>query len=189
MKKNIKSHKNMEFIKRPMLAYGGELRKKAKNRGHRPLVYRSGTVHLCLRSTKAIGRHSFLSPSLKKQVDVFVRSFSKQKGVHILSFANVGNHIHLHVKLINSTLYRAWIRGLSSGLAMLSMGLEGFKKLKEEGKKFWDQRPFSRVIQSFRHFLNTKTYVEINVLEGMGMSRKQAELIVYGSKKHILSSA
>jgi REP element-mobilizing transposase RayT len=189
MKKNIKVIKNLEFIKRPMLAYGGDLRKKAKNRGHRPLVFRSGTVHLCLRSTKATGRHSFLNPALRKQVDVYVRSFSARKGVHILSFANVGNHIHLHVKLINSTLYKAWIRGLSSGLAMLSMGLEGFKKLKKEGKKFWDQRPFSRVIQSFQHFLNTKAYVEINKLEAMGMSRKQAELIVSGSKKVIFSTA
>ncbi len=172
-----------------MKAYGGELRKKAKYRGHRPLVFRSGTVHLCLRSTKAVGRHSFLSHSLKKPVENFVRSFSSRKGVQILSYANVGNHLHLHVKLINNTLYRAWIRGLSSGLAMLAMGLEGFKKLREQGKKFWDQRPYSRVIQSFKHFLTTKAYIEINILEGMGMSRKQAELMVYGSRKYISSSA
>jgi REP element-mobilizing transposase RayT len=181
--------KNLEFFKKPMKAYGGELRKKAKNRGHRPLVFRSGTVHLCLRSTKAVGRHSFLSPSIKKPVEDFVRSFSTRKGVQLLSYANVGNHIHLHVKLINTTLYRAWIRGLSSGLAMMAMGLEGFKKLRDQGKKFWDQRPFSRVIQSFKHFLTTKAYIEINILEGMGMSRKQAELVVYESRKYILSTA
>jgi REP element-mobilizing transposase RayT len=181
--------KNLEFFKKPMKAYGGELRKKAKNRHFRPLVFKSGTVHLCLRSTKAVGRHSFLNPSLSKKVDIFVRSYSAHKGVEILNFANVGNHIHLHVKLINNTLYRAWIRGLSSGLAMLSMGLEGFKKLREQGKKFWDHRPYSRVIQSFKHFLATKAYIEINVLEGMGMARKLAELVVYGSRKCILSSA
>ncbi len=181
--------KNLEFFKKPMQAYGGDLRKKSKNRGYRPLVFKTGTVHICFRSTNATGRHSFLNPSLRKKVDIFVRSFSARKGVQILSFANVGNHIHLHVKLINTPLYRAWIRGLSSGLAMLTMGLEGFKKLRQEGKKFWDQRPFSRVIQSFKHFLNTKAYVEINIMEGMGMSRKQAEMMVLGSRKYILSSA
>jgi hypothetical protein len=189
MKKVAKFNKNLEFIKRPILAYGGDLRKKSKNRGHRPLVFRSGSVHICLRSTKAVGNHSFRCSSLRKKVDVFVRSFSARKGVHILSIANVGNHIHLHVKLTNTTLYRAWIRGLSSGLAMLSMGLEGFKKLKEEGKRFWDQRPYSRVVQSFQHFLNTKAYIEINNLESMGMSRNQAQLMVLGSKKLRLSSA
>jgi hypothetical protein len=96
--------------------------------------------------------------------------------------------LHLHVKLTNLTLYKAWIRGLSSGLAMLSTGLQGFKKLKVLKQKFWDHRPFSRVIQSFKHFLNTKAYVEMNILEGMGMSRQQAKLMVYGSRKLVFST-
>ncbi len=99
----------------------------------------------------------------------------------------MGNHLHLHVKLHNSHLYRAWIRGLSSGLAMISMGLEGLRQLKDKKQKFWDQRPFSRVILNFRHFLNTKSYVEVNVLEGMGMPRLEAELLIYGSRKYFKS--
>ncbi len=162
------------------MAYGGELRKKAKNRSYRPLAFKSGSMHISLRSTKAVGVHSFQNSRIRKRVSDFVHSFSKQKGVHIINFANVGNHLHLHVKLTNKTLYKAWIRGLSSGLAMLSMGLEGFKKLNKNEQKFWDHRPFSRVIQSFKHFLNTRAYIEINILEGMGIPRKQAEQIIYG---------
>lgn len=180
----MKKNKTTELLKKPLLAYGGDLRKKAKNRGHRPLVFRSGTMHICLRSTRAVGQHSFLAKNNRTKVKSFVMAFSAKKGVQILSFANVGNHLHLHVKLTNTHLYRAWIRGLTSGLAMLAMGLQGLKRLKNLKQKFWNQRPFSRVIQSFRHFLNTKAYMEINVLEGMGTPRPEAEQLIYESRKY-----
>jgi REP element-mobilizing transposase RayT len=179
--------KNLEFFKKNMLAYGGDLRKKAENRGSRPLVFRSGSMHLTLRSLKAKGIYSFQYSSKRERVKNFVYSFSQRKGVKILSFANVGNHIHLHVRLHNHSLYKAWIRGLSSGLAMISHGLEGLKRLKVLKQKFWEQRPFSRVIRNFRHFLNTKSYVEVNILEGMGMPRTLAELFVFGSRKFFKS--
>lgn len=179
--------KNIEFMKKPMLAYGGELRKKAKNRGRRPLVTKSGSMHLTLRSTQAKGKHSFQDGRKRQRVQNFVQTFSIKKGVKIISFANVGNHLHLHVKLTNQTLYRAWIRGLTSGLAMISQGLDGLNTLKQKGIRFWDHRPFSRVIQSFRHFLNTKAYVEINVLEGLGMPRAQAEILIHGSRRFFKS--
>ncbi len=179
--------KNLELFDKPLLAYGGDLRKKAKNRGPRPLIFRTGTMHITLRSLKAKGLYSFQHSSRKQKVKNFVYSFSKLKGVKILSFANVGNHIHLHVQLHNKSLYIAWIKGLSSGLAMISHGLEGLKKLKDLKQKFWDQRPFSRVIKNFRHFLNTKSYVEVNILEGMGMPRIQAELLIFGSRRFFKS--
>ncbi len=170
-----------------MKAYGGDLRKKALNRGARPLVFRSGSMHITLRSTKAKGTASFQDSQKRNKVKSFVYDFSAKKGVKILSFANIGNHLHLHVKLQNAYLYKAWIRGLSSGLAMISMGLKGLRQLKDQKQKFWDQRPFSRLIQSFRHFLKTKSYVEVNVLEGMGIPRIEAELLIYGSKKYFKS--
>jgi REP element-mobilizing transposase RayT len=179
--------KNLELIKKPMQAYGGDLRKKAQNRGYRPLLYKSGTVHLTLRSLKAKGDYSFQHSSKRQRVKSFVYSFSELKGVKILSYANVGNHIHLHIKLHSHRLYVAWIKGLTSGLAMISHGLEGLKKLGELKQKFWDQRPFTRVIRNFKHFLNTKAYLEVNVLEGMGMPRIQAELLVFGSRRFFKS--
>jgi hypothetical protein len=180
-------YENLELFKKYRKYYGGDLRKRAAHRGERPLVFRSGTVHITLKSLKAKGIHSFQHVSKREQVRRFVESFSIKKGVQILSFANVGNHLHLHVKLFNKTLYKAWIRGLSSGLAMIAMGREGLKHLSDLGEKFWYQRPFSRVIQSFKHFLNTKKYVEVNILEGMGILRTEAELIVFGSSRFFKS--
>lgn len=170
-----------------MKAYGGALRKKAANRLARPLVFRSGSMHISLKSTKAKGKYSFQSKLNRTRVKQFIESFSNKKGVQVISMANVGNHIHLHVKLHNKALYKAWIRGLTSGLAMIAMGLSGLKELKEAGKKFWDHRPFSRVIESFKHFLTAKKYIEINQLEGMGIPRIEAELLIFGSHRYFKS--
>jgi hypothetical protein len=49
---------------------------------------------------------------------------------------------------------------------------------KENRGRFWDYRPFTRVLQSWKEFLNLKAYVEINRLEGMGRSRVNARWIV-----------
>jgi hypothetical protein len=176
-----KESKTLSFLPQVRKDYGGELRKKAANRKARPLVYRSGTVHIVLRSTQACGENSFQHKDKRRPVENFVRQFSLKKGVKLVSFANVGNHLHLHVKLTNYTLYVAWIRGLCSGLAMLSMGRKGLARLKEQQKKFWNFRPYSKIILSFKQWINTKKYLEINFLEGLGVPRIEAELLVKGS--------
>jgi REP element-mobilizing transposase RayT len=146
-------------------------------------------MHITLRSAKATGTHSFQHAANRKRANQFITSFSAKKGIQILKFANVGNHFHFHIKIPNHALYRAWIRGMTSGLAMISMGLAGLKSLKAKNLKFWDYRPFSQVIRSWRHFQITKSYIEINILEGMGMGRGQAELLVKGSRHFFRSTA
>lgn len=170
---------NLElFEKKYPKAYGGELRKKAKNRGFRPLVTKNGSMHLVLRSSKAIKEWSFLHKNNKEKLAQFIKNFSRQKGVEILSVANVGNHLHLHIRIPSRILYKQWVRGLTSGIAMMIAGLEGLKKLSTQGKKFWDYRPFTRLVQSYRHFLNMKDYLQINQLEGSGMGRLFAVQLV-----------
>jgi hypothetical protein len=51
--------------------------------------------------------------------------------------------------------------------------------LKKEAKdKFWDYRPYTRVVQSFRAFLNLRDYIKINQYEGAGYKREHARMIV-----------
>jgi len=161
--------------------YGGSLRNKAKNRGARPLSSKD-SIHLVMRSSQAQGNWSFRYQKNAEKISNFIQAFSNKKGIQILSVANVGNHLHFHVRIHNRTLYKAWIRGLTSGIAMIVLRREGFLRLKAQKKKFWDYRPFSRVIQSFRAHLNIKDYLEINQWEGLGMNRVQAILLVKGSK-------
>jgi hypothetical protein len=89
--------------------------------------------------------------------------------------ANVGNHLHLHVKLSNRRGYAPFIRALTGAIAMLVSGARRDHGI--EGK-FWDYRPFTRVIVSLKAFLNLRDYIAINRLEGFGYRRDDARMII-----------
>lgn len=165
--------------------YGGELRKKAKNRGFRPLSSKD-SIHVVLRSSQAKGEWSFRHKTNFNKVGQFIKKISNKYGVKLIGVANVGNHLHLHVKIGNRTLYKAWIRGLTAGIAIIVTKVNKFKKLQ---KRFWDYRPFTRVIQSFKAFLNMKDYIAINELEGSGIPRSHAVLFIKGSKTFFKDTA
>ena len=78
------------------------------------------------------------------------------------SLANVGNHLHLHVKITNRMLYKAWIRGLTSAIAMMIAGRDGL--------------------------LNLKDYIDINHFEGLGIPRAQATVLIKGSRSYFKNS-
>ena len=96
-----------------------------------------------------------------------------------ISLANVGNHLHFHIKLSNRYTYRPFIRAITAAIAMAITGCSRWKKIKElSGEGFWDYRPFTRIVQSYRAFLNLRDYVHINHLECFGYARKDATFIV-----------
>ncbi|WP_410965191.1 hypothetical protein, partial [Salmonella sp. SAL4435] len=79
--------------------------------------------------------------------------------VKIVNFANVGNHLHLQIKLTNRFTYKPFIRAVTSAIAMKVSGRSRWNKGDEvAGKKFWDLRPFTRVIESLRAFLTIRDY-------------------------------
>lgn len=181
-KKKFKTENQLSLLNQKYpLQYGGILRNRAKNRGARPLSHKD-SMHLVMRSSQAKNDLSFRNPKHFKRLGVLIRNFSQEKGVQIISLANVGNHLHLHIKITNRTLYKAWIRGLSSAIAMLVAGRQKLLELKQQKKTFWDYRPFTRVIKSFKAFLALKDYIEINQFEGTGIPRAQAVLWFRGSR-------
>ena len=158
--------------------YGGELRKTRKGRATaRPLAYRQ-TMHVVLRASLAKGEWSFRRAKNYKNVCRLVEKFAVMYEVHILSMANVGNHLHLHVKFVNRPTYNAFIRALSGAIVMAVTGRNRWTKKTKEKLKFWDHRPYSRIVLSLRHFLNLKDYVAENQLEGQGVSRDITWLFV-----------
>ena len=44
--------------------------------------------------------------------------------------------------------------------------------------KFWDYRPFTRVVKGYRALLTLKDYLQINRLEGFGYNRSQARFLI-----------
>ena len=177
MKSNPDGKPHRKF-RRDWTEYGGELRKTREGRKtKRPLSYRE-TMHVVLRSSKAKGDWSFRKSKHRKNILRLVEKFSVIYDVQVLSMANVGNHLHLHLKLINRATYIAFIRAVSGAIVMTVTGISRWTKPIADKSKFWDHRPFSRIVLSLRQFLTLRDYVAENQLEGQGVSRSIAWLIV-----------
>lgn len=153
-------------------AYGGSLltKHRARLRG-RPLDTRH-SMHFVLRSSQARGEWSFWRH--KKAIRIIIEKFAAKNGVRLKSMANVGNHLHLHLQLSSRQTYRPFIRAISSAIMMQVTGISRWNKIKLS-KKFWDYRPFSRVVIGFRALLALRDYIEINKFEGMGLTRDRAK--------------
>ena len=160
-------------------SYGGELLKKRKGRSKgRPLAIRK-SMHLVLRSTKAVGPWSFKDPDNRGKIKHIVDRFAKKYGVRVLSRANVGNHLHFHIQLTNRHTYRAFIRAITAAIAMAVTGASRWLPLnKLTTGKFWDYRPFTRIVQGFRDFLGLNKYIKLNQLEGCGYTKAQARYLL-----------
>lgn len=158
---------------------------RAGRKGSRPLATKN-TMHFVLRSSKAKGIWSMARPNNRKKIDRITRKFAQKYGVRILSLANVGNHLHFHVQLTNLFTYKAFIRAISGAIAIAVTGQNRWTKVNDGPKlKFWDYRPFSRVIAGGRRaFLAVKDYLQINQLEGFGFKRDVAQIIVREESGH-----
>jgi hypothetical protein len=191
--------KQLALLRNERSAYGGELLKTRKGRARpRPLSTRE-TMHLVLRSSKAQGPWSFRQPRNAKAVKALTAKFAAKYGVKILHAANVGNHLHFHVKLTNRRTYAPFIRALTAAVAMAVTGANRWNGSMEAAIKargapmqgpsattskppasarFWDYRPFTRVIQGLRARLTLRDYLFINQLEGQGRHRDEARVLV-----------
>jgi hypothetical protein len=105
-------NRQLSLLKKQKNAYGGELRKSREGRqGPRPLVTKE-TMHLVLRSSKAIKDWSFKKPKNEQKIRQIVDRFSMKYGVKVYSLGNAGNHLHFHLKLSNRYTYAAFVRAV-----------------------------------------------------------------------------
>ena len=158
------------------LSYGGELRKKRKGRGARPLSSKE-PIHLVLKGTLAQKQWSFRLPRNHQIVHALIYKFSKLYGIRIDQKAVHFDHIHFVLRVPNRTLYKRFIRRLSGAIAVLVTDggpvgagrvAGGKKSLKDRGFKFFKHRPFSRVIRGWRAYQQALAYVKLNEQEAMG---------------------
>ena len=160
---------HLEFLDEPVpLTYGGSLRRRANGRGARPLS-RSKPIHLVLRSTAARGKLAFNRFGMGQNYNFVtdtVYDLAKVHGVKIDRYGNAGNHIHLLIRLAARHEYKSFIRALTGTLALMIPKRAGLKVAKG---KFWDERPFSRVVLGRRGAEIADKYVILNHLEGMGV--------------------
>lgn len=112
-------------------------------------------MHLILRSTKATGEWNFRRPKHDKNIRRIIDKFSFVYGIKILAVANAWNHLHLQTKLSNRFTYNAFIRAMTGAIAMSVTGRSRWTTLKAKKEKFWDHRPFTRIVESRRAFFES----------------------------------
>jgi putative transposase len=174
-----------DFFAKNSKSYGGTLLKTRQGRRHARPISTTQSMHLVLRSSQAIGEKSFTRPSHAREIKKIIDRFALKYGVRIHSLANVGTHLHFQIRFSKRQGYYRFIRAITAAIAMLITGRNRWTVKKNDlPKKFWDYRPFSRILTGLRDFLSVKDYIQINQLEGLGVSRPQARWLVH--KKHPL---
>jgi REP element-mobilizing transposase RayT len=173
--------RQIKLFKDDEKAFGGSLMTTVKGRlGGRPLATRK-TMHLILRSSQAHGDFSFKKPCHERKIKLIITKFSQKYGVKIYSLANVGNHLHFQIKLSNRHAYYAFIRAITSAIAMAVTGASRWNPIKKSTKfkgSFWDRRPITRVVIGKKAFLNLRDYILLNQLEGFGIDKNRGRFLI-----------
>ncbi len=175
------------FQSKPKKFFGGALL-HGRRKSLRPLTSKDA-IHFVLRSSFATGKDSFLHTRNRKVIDAILTKFAKKFAVRIYQRSINSNHIHLLLKITNRVLYRAFIKAISGKIASHVMGQKSFKlfckarELLERGdgfksqgnglkaklqQRFWQLRPFSRILSWGRDFKICAKYLKQNTLEAFG---------------------
>lgn len=150
-------------------SFGASLLKGSHPKKKRPFSA-SLSMHVVLKSTKAAGRHSLLrhNASIQQILD----SQAERHSIQVFSAANGGNHLHLLIRAPSRSHLSAFLRALSGRIAQLVMGHKKEVLRRPFDKKFWDARPFSRLVSWGQDFKNVCRYLGINAAESLlGFSR------------------
>jgi REP element-mobilizing transposase RayT len=150
------------------LTHGGELRKKRKGRGARPLS-KKDPIHLVLKSTLALKQWNFRLPKNHQIISKLIYKLSVTYGIKIDQKAIAYDHIHLLVRVKNRELYKRFIKHLAGQIAQLVTDARSeSSSLKKQALQFFKHRPFTRIVKGWRDFLKAKDYVKLNEQEAMG---------------------
>ena len=150
--------------------FGGSLLKG--NARVKRVVPRNACLHVTLKSSLCKGNLTMRKHDRKIQEIIYKQA--SRFGVKIYGLENVGNHIHILARFYSKHRYVPFIRSISSLIARLVLG---FERGKARAIKFWDYRPFSRIVEwSQRQTITMKRYMAKNRSDVLGKKRQQLEI-------------
>ncbi len=147
-----------------MFQFGGPLLKKSNAKTARPLSTKKA-MHVVLQSSRATGEWSLRNLRNQKIVERILRRLAKEYSIKIHEFGNAGDHLHLLIRLKNRASFAPFIRALSGMIALQVTKANKLTKLKE---KFWDCRPWSRILELKRSYSLAKDTLIQNHLAAIG---------------------
>ncbi len=149
-------------IKAEKKHFGGSLLKNSHAKEKRPITVKT-PMHLVLRSDIAKGSRSLLN--FERRVQKIIYRQGRKFGVKVYRLSNVGNHLHLIILPRTRRAFQGFIRAISGLVARAVLRAE---RGQSRGLKFWDQRPFTRVISWGRDYAKACEYLLQNTLEALG---------------------
>ncbi len=161
----------LSFFRPSAKSFGGGLL-KGNPKIKRPLSTKN-PVHLVLKSKRAFGSQSMLDQKHVSKIDLLVRRQAKSCGIKIYHFVNVGNHLHLVLRIYDRRLYLKFIRSISGLIARQVLKKErGPDALNDDQStalaarlqrsSFWLARPFTRIAAWGRDYRALSKYMDKN---------------------------
>lgn len=110
-------------------------------------------------------------PKTFGKVEKLIQQVARKHGVKVYKHANVGNHLHLAIKIPHVRRWAGFIRELSGRIALACRELKA--------GDFWLYRPHTRVVRGWRKAWKiVKDYVYLNQLEAEGIiSRREIKTL------------
>lgn len=176
---------------------------EGRRKATRPLSTKHA-IHLVLKSSGARDSRSLLRPRLARMARQVLFHQAKKSNIKILDYVNVGNHLHLTIRLHDRQGFKKFSRAATGLIARQALKKERgpariattetelksnsrqSESTKSSPKKtpFWDHRPFTRIVTWGRDLKALMRYLEKN--------RKQSLLVMqelYRSGDEEFSSA
>lgn len=140
--------------------HGGGLEKE-KRKLARPFR-KNKPLHIVLKSSRATGKWSLRSARNKVAVDAIIETHSRKVAAKIHAKQNVGNHIHLLMSFKTKALLTNFLKAIAS---IISRHVTQARKGHPVGGRFWDEIPFSRIVDGLRDFQGMLNYILKNRIE------------------------
>ncbi len=164
-----------DFRSRLRAGFGGEKTRRSNPTGARPFSPRL-PAHIILKSSLARGERSLFLRG--RAIDRILNEEVARQGGKLHDGANSGNHLHLLVQFRRPESLRAFLRAISGRIARLVLGSKKGTRVLGHNQKFWDARPWSRLVSWGRDFANVRRYALVNAHERMGMSRAHSRAMI-----------
>ncbi len=122
-----------------------------------------------MKSSRAQGTHSLLRHS--REISRILSLQASRHQIRLQQVANAGNHIHLLLEAPSREHLSAFLRAISGRIAQTVIGPQIQPPTSGEATRFWDARPFSRIVSRGRDHRNVARYLGMNSTEMAGLSR------------------
>lgn len=155
-------------------SFGGDLN-QGKRKTARPISVKR-PMHLVIKSTRAVGRLSFSNH--QRPLDQTLRRTSRKWGVVLRKTAWLGNHVHLILQFGSRAQYQGWIREVTATIVyVLKSRIQKHLELINQLTRFFDHRPFTRIIEWGRDFQNALNYLTLNQMESFGLRPRKNSVV------------